>query len=92
MRLTNSKTEEVVLEFNDNNLPIFHDKSIGRELFSFGIEIPPDLQGASFNNKTIVFPSLNKNDEVALKLFKKALIEVYFNPELLDIYNLEWRN
>ena len=90
MKLTNIQTSEVLVEFDKNDQPLFHDESLARELFSFGIQIPPESRGTKFNNKTIIYPATSKDDHKTAMLFKKALIEIYYNPLLLKRLSLEW--
>ncbi len=92
MKLTNITTQEVLMEFNQHDQPIFHDTSLGRELFDFGISIPPEARTNGFLSKTVVFPAQNESDVTALKLFKKAFVEIYYSPNLMKRCNLEWRS
>ena len=92
MKLINKTTHQVILEFKENDQPIFYDANIGRELFDFGIQIPPELRGPEFNNTTTIRPSQNEKDIAAMQLFKKALIEIHYNPTIMNLCNLEWIN
>jgi hypothetical protein len=68
MKLVNTKTGFVVVEFNQGK-PMFHDRFLEAEMKETGILIPPAL-AKLFENKEVIF--------MGEPLFEKAFIEVYY--------------
>lgn len=81
MKLVNTKTGYVVVEFQDGRAH-FHDRFLEAEMQETGILIPPS-QMHEFNEEEVVF----LGDE----LFEKAFLEVYY-PLCIANSLYQWKN
>lgn len=81
MKLVNTKTGFVVVEFNQGK-PVFYDRFLEAEMKETGILIPPALVKL-FDNKEVIF--------MGEPLFEKAFIEVYY-PLCIANSVYQWQN
>lgn len=81
MKLVNSKSGYVVIEFVDGQVK-FHDRFLEAEMKETGILIPPALTSQFEGKETIFYGD---------PLFEKAFLEVYY-PLCISSSVYEWQN
>ncbi len=88
MRLVNISPRSIIVEFNQELFPTFHNETLARMLYEFGIEIKGDVQ-KKHNYTSPIYPPQEPNDIKANEAFFTAFKEVYA-PKNLENAGTAW--